>query len=480
MLLRPLSRLLCTLLLGSGLVATAHATDVDAVNIADGNGLHVVSAQAVDNRTTDITFATANLPFTATVRVVVPDGYADSGQRYPVLYLLHGGGGTHVDWTNLGAEQVTANQPVILIQPDGGKGSWYADALVPGADGLPRWETYITTQLIPWVDAHLRTEAYRNGRAIAGLSMGGYGAMSYAARHPNLFVSASAFSGAVDTSDALVANWIGVSPIIDVRLPYSIFGPYPADTALRQAHNPTNLAANLRGIHLAFYYGNGNAGPLDNVPTNIPPVVANFMGWIQENQVYQMNVNMDNRLNALGIAHDEHYYGNGMHAGPYWARDFQQEFPVIMATFANPPAPGNAVVDGDFEAADMGPWVCVNSCGTDHGAGLSQSGQGNGWARNWTGWNDIHQTVQVAANTPYHLSGWVRTSGNHHDGFFGVRTTSGTVIGEAHFGNSLNGYTHLTVDINTGSNTQVDVYAGVWGAWSDTWMQVDNVSLTPN
>ena len=466
-----------TLLLAFSL--PAQANDTQAINLANGNGLTIIGSTVVDNRTVDVTFTTAALPFSATARIVVPDGYASGNQRYPVIYLLHGGGGTHVDWTNLGAERVTANQPVILIQPDGGKGSWFADALVPGADGLPRWETYITTQLIPWVDAHLRTQATRNSRAIAGLSMGGYGAMSYAARHPNLFVSASAFSGAVDTSGDLVANWIGVSPIIDVRLPYSIFGAYPLDTALRQAHNPTNLAANLRGMHLAFYYGNGNAGPLDDVDHNIPSPVSNFMGWIQENQVYQMNINMSNKLDALGIAHDEQDYGNGMHTGGYWARDFQQEFPVIMATFAHPPAAGNAVVDGDFEAAGMGPWVCVKSCGTDHGAGLAKSGSGNGWARNWSGWNDIHQTVQVAANTPYLLSGWVRTSNNSHNGFFGVRTTDGQVIGEAHFGNSLNGYTQLTVNINTGNNPQVDVYAGVWGAWSDTWMQLDNVSLTP-
>lgn len=472
----PILMLALTLGLNTG----ARADDTHAIDITNGNGLTILSTNTINSRTLDVTFATWALPFPATVRIVVPNGYASSNRRYPVIYLLHGGGGTHVDWTNMGASNATSNTPVILIQPDGGKGSWYADALVPGADGLPRWETYIITQLLPWVDAHLRTLGNRNGRAIAGLSMGGYGAMSYASRHPDLFISASAYSGAVDTRAPLIANWIGVSPVIDVRLPYSIFGAYPLDTDLRLAHNPWNLAANLRSLrHIALYYGNGNAGPLDNVDHNIPSPVSNFMGWIQEDQVHYMNVNLHNRLNQLGIGHENHAYGNGMHSGGYWARDFREDLPGIMTAFANAAA-GNAIINGDFEAnGGKAPWVCVNTCGTDYGIGLAQSGQGNGWARNTSGWNDIHQTIAVTPNHSYHLSGWIRTSNNAHAGFFGARTTSGQVINEAQFGNSLNGYTQLNVDFNSGNNSQVDIYAGIWAA-GDTWVQVDNVAVTPN
>jgi len=437
----------------------------------------VVSSAAVNNRILDVNVTSGALTVLATLRVMLPDGYAaNPNRRYPVLYLLHGGGGTHTDWTNLGAEQTTAGLPVIIVQPDGGKGSWFADAVVPGLDGLPRWETFEINQVIPWIDANFRTLGTRNGRAIAGLSMGGYGAMSYAARHPDLFVSASAFSGAVDTSGPIVANWIGVSPLIDVRLPSSIFGVFPLDTNERQAHNPTNLAANLCGMHLAFYFGNGQAGPLDNAAD--PNPVNQFMNWIQEDQVHNMNVAMDQKLDALGIPHDIHAYGNGQHTSGYWARGLREEMPAIMATFNNPPTPGNVIADAGFEEAGKGPWVCVNSCGVDHYAGNSRNGNGNGWARNRLGWNDVHQTVQVAANTNYRLTGWVRTSTNSYNGFFGVRTTNGTVIGERQF-TRLNGYTQLTVNVNTGNNTSIDVYGGVWANGGDVWMQMDDVSLTP-
>ena len=60
----------------------------------------------------------------------------------------------------------------------------------------PRWETFHIDQLIPWIDHNLRTVADRRGRAIAGLSQGGFCSMSYAARHPDLFGVALSFSGA--------------------------------------------------------------------------------------------------------------------------------------------------------------------------------------------------------------------------------------------------------------------------------------------
>ena len=79
---------------------------------------------------------------------------------------------------------------------------------------------------------------------------------------------------------------------------------------------------------------------------------------------------------------------------------------------------------------------------------------------NW-GWNDIHQTVRVAAHTPYRLTGWIRTSNNSDNGYFGVRTTGGTVIGERQF-TKYGAYTKVTVDLNTGNHTDVVVFGGVW------------------
>ena len=111
-----------------------------------------------------------------------------------------------------------------------------------------------------------------------------------------------------------------------------------------------------------------------------------------------------------------------------------------------------------------------------HVAGLARTGAGNGWVRNTSGWNDVHQTVAVTASRTYTVTAWVRTSANNADGYFGLRTTGGQVVGEQHFGR-LDGYTQLSVVVNSGANTSLVAYAGLW-ANGDTWLQVDDVAAS--
>ena len=128
------------------------------------------------------------------VRVILPGGY-DASQTYPVLYLLHGAGGSYQEWTqNTDIVSFTSAYRVIVAMPDSGHNAdagWYADWI----DGSRHWESFHINDVIPYVEATY----HGNGkRAIAGLSMGGYGAMYYAAAHPGEFKAAAEFSGAVD------------------------------------------------------------------------------------------------------------------------------------------------------------------------------------------------------------------------------------------------------------------------------------------
>src|SRR5262249_39373157 len=135
----------------------------------------------------------------STVRVIVPPRYDRGRKRYPVLYLLHGAGDTFATWTELtDAEDFSAAFPIIIVMPDGGHDAgagFYSDWV----DGSRQWETFHTRVLRRWVDHRFRTLPGWRHRAVAGLSMGGFGAMSYAARHHHLFRAAASFSGAVDT-----------------------------------------------------------------------------------------------------------------------------------------------------------------------------------------------------------------------------------------------------------------------------------------
>src|SRR5581483_2879009 len=146
----------------------------------------VLSVKRIDPRLLELSVSTTALPKPANVRVLLPSAYAaHPKRRYPVFYLFHGTSGGASDWTTVGgAEQTTAGKPLIVVMPDIGinrdGGGWCTN----WPDGAYHWETFHITQLVPWVDANLRTVRSRGGRAIAGLSQGGFCSMSYAARYP--------------------------------------------------------------------------------------------------------------------------------------------------------------------------------------------------------------------------------------------------------------------------------------------------------
>lgn len=137
-------------------------------------------------------------PFT--VRIHLPPDYSESAAPYESLYLLHGGGDSYDSYTVKGdivsiLENGGDPYPVIAIMPAGGMTGWYSDW--PGrTDGFfaPQWETFHVDQLIPWVDANFNTVRSREGRAVAGISMGGFGALKYAAGHPGVFGTVGALS----------------------------------------------------------------------------------------------------------------------------------------------------------------------------------------------------------------------------------------------------------------------------------------------
>lgn len=140
----------------------------------------------------------APLPY----NVVLPADYkrgSSKDRRYPVLYLLHGLGGSAADWVSKRAHlaDYAAQYPFIIVVPEG-KDGWYTDGLVP----REKFESYFVDELIPDVDRRFRTISSREGRAVAGLSMGGYGSMKFALKHPELFAFAASMSGAL-----AVASW---------------------------------------------------------------------------------------------------------------------------------------------------------------------------------------------------------------------------------------------------------------------------------
>jgi S-formylglutathione hydrolase FrmB len=331
-----MSPLLLALLLAI-VPATAHAA---------GKPPTLVKTEQLDPRLQELTFTTPALASETHVRVLLPDGYDGSGKtRYPVLYLLHGALDDYKSWTDKGdAEAITKGLPLIVVMPDAGQFGNYTNWYNDGAFGPPRWETFHVRQLLPWIDAHYPTRASRGGRAVAGLSMGGGGAMSYAARHPALFSSASAFSGAVDTNSPGVQPVTQASGLSDgSQTPGAIYGTRANDEVRWRAHNPWDLAGNLAGLKLTLRTGNGQPGG-----------PGGDSGDPVEAEVHTESVNMHNRLVELGLPHVWDDYGAGGHAWYYWQRDLRQTLPLVMSTFAKPPARPSPF---SFRAVEPTYWV---------------------------------------------------------------------------------------------------------------------------
>ncbi|TMC47929.1 MAG: esterase family protein [Chloroflexi bacterium] len=313
------------------------------VSLQDGHGLHVVGVQPLDARLLAVTVSTPALPGTARIRILLPAGYAtDPSRRYPVFYLLHGTSGGAEDWTTKGnAEQATAGLPLIVVMPDialnDGGGGWCTNWYNQGHYGQPQWETFHIDELIPWVDQNLRTIASREGRAIAGLSQGGFCSISYPARYPDLFSIALAYSGAPNIAhdldselgSTLIINLTEVT--LDGAPPNSMFGDRATEQINWEDHDPDTLAPNLRNTDLFMYFGNGAPGPLDPSPVNpgATPIEA---------LVARDNVEFHDRLISLGIPSHYDAYGPGTHSWPYWDRDLMWSLGPIMDDFAHPPA----------------------------------------------------------------------------------------------------------------------------------------------
>ena len=128
--------------------------------------------------------------------IILPARYEQSSDRYPVLYLLHGFSSNYTAWARMGVPEYARPFDLIVVMPDVGN-SWYVNWAKSDDGQMNQWEDFIIKDLIGHVDATYRTIARREGRAINGLSMGGYGGLTLGLRHAELFCSIGSHSGAV-------------------------------------------------------------------------------------------------------------------------------------------------------------------------------------------------------------------------------------------------------------------------------------------
>ena len=219
------------------------------------------------------------------VRIILPDDYENLADM-PTVYLLHGFSGNSTDWEKSGKVSRWVDQyDVILVLPDGGYDSWYFDA---PEDPTYRYETFVSKELIEYIDSHYKSRKSRDFRAITGLSMGGHGAMYLSIRHQDIFGSVGSISGGVDIRP-FPGNW-GISK----RL-----GTIEQKPENWEKHTVINLVDGLKNGALNILIDCGS-----------------------DDFFYKVNCNLHDKLRKMGIAHD-FYIRPGAHNWDYWRNAIQ-------------------------------------------------------------------------------------------------------------------------------------------------------------
>src|SRR6266545_4798689 len=226
----------------------------------------VVAVETLGPRLRDLTIDSPALGQRAKVRLLLPRRFAaEPARRWPVLWLLHGCCDTYQSWTrSTDVQDLPGLAEVLVVMPEAGQVGFYSDWYNGGDGGPPQWETFHLVELRQLLERDWRAGDHR---VVAVVSMGGLGAMAYAARHPGMFQAAASYSGILDTR----------------------------------------------------YQG----GPLD---TPAPTQQARQLEQALQPQALAFVV----RLRQAGIPVEVDAYGPGTHDWPYWQRELHRSLPLLQ------------------------------------------------------------------------------------------------------------------------------------------------------
>ena len=229
--------------------------------------------------------------------VIRPDNYNDA-KELPVLYLLHGHSGNYADWVTKakGFEKAADDYQMMIVCPDGGFGSWYWDSPI---DPNFQYETYISKELINWIDNKYKTIKSAKARAITGLSMGGHGALFLAFRHQDVFGAAGSMSGGVDIR-SFPLNWDMAKRL----------GNYSEQPERWEKNTVINLLYLLKPNSLKLIIDCGT-----------------------EDFFYRVNENLHAQLLVRNIPHD-YITRPGAHDWPYWNNAIHYQL-LFMSNYFN-------------------------------------------------------------------------------------------------------------------------------------------------
>jgi S-formylglutathione hydrolase FrmB len=228
--------------------------------------------------------------------LILPESYEESYTHFPVTYLLHGAGGSHQSWLGIGdIEGLSDAYQMIFLCPDGGKTSWYIDSPI---DPSYQYETHVARECVDYMDSNYRTRPEAASRAIAGLSMGGHGALYLAIRHQDVFAISVAISAGVDIRP-FPNNW-------DLKKRLGDMTTHPQNW---QAHTVINLAKQLKDNDLNIVIDCG-----------------------RDDFFLKVNRALHQQLLEDGVSHIYEEHAGG-HSKEYWKASIERQIPYIATQF---------------------------------------------------------------------------------------------------------------------------------------------------
>ena len=247
--------------------------------------------------------------------VYLPSDYGSSARYYPVVYLLHGYTDNDMGWMQFGEAQMIADEaiaerkipPMILVMPDAGV-SWY----INNFDNSVRYEDFFIKEFIPFIESRYRIRTEKRFRGVAGLSMGGYGSLVYALKHPDMFAACAAFSAAIFTDEEIVAEkddrWANVLGVV--------YGP------------------KLKGKDRLTEHYKSNA-PIHILRSSSPDKLRGLRLYLDcgdDDFLYKGNSAFHVLLRDVGMPH-EYRVRDGGHTWSYWRSGLADGLKFIGASF---------------------------------------------------------------------------------------------------------------------------------------------------
>ena len=247
--------------------------------------------------------------------IYLPAGYESSGKYYPVVYLLHGRTDDHTAWIQFGEMQRIVDKgihsgkivPMIIVMPDA-KLTFYMN----NYDGSYKYEDYFFKELIPFIEKNYRCRSKKEFRAVAGQSMGGFGALLYSLKYPEMFAACCALSPAVRTDDEII------------NMPADEYAERFAAIMGSQKDGKERLSD--------FYNKNSILFLLKNIPENQKNSVRFYIDCGDDDFLYKGNSELHTLMRDLNILH-EFRVRDGIHEWEYWRTGLADALSFISRSF---------------------------------------------------------------------------------------------------------------------------------------------------